>query len=92
MGDNLKLTLSKKDVENLIKSLDIDPSEYCVLATEDASETIVITTNDGLKLLLIKNHNAKEISDWNFNEEYSRNRDRKTYSIIGDGALLEKGY
>ena len=92
MGDNLKLTLHKDDVETLIKSMDIGPSEYCVLATEDAAETILITTNDGLKLLLVENYGAKEISDWHFNEEYQRNKKEKAYSILGEGALIDKGY
>ncbi len=72
--------------------MNINPSEYCVLASEDASETIVITTNDGLKLLLIKDYNAKEISDWNFNEEYQVNKNSKELVLLGDGALLNKGY
>ena len=92
MGDNLKLTMNIEDMEAFLKSTDVDASQYCVLAAADNSDTIVITTNDGLKLLLINDHNAKEISDWNFNEEYQKNRNSKQYKIIGDSTLINKGY
>ncbi len=92
MADNLELNLSLDKVTRLLALTSINPSEYCILATENASETIVITSNHLLKLILIEDYNAKEISDWTFNEEYQKNKGTQKYTIIGDGALIDKGY
>ena len=92
MGDNLKVILSKEDAESLIKSMDIHSSEYCMLSCEEDEEVIIITTNDGLKLILIKHYDATEMSDWNFNELYQKDKDRKQYIVVGESNLLNKGY
>ena len=92
MADNLKLTLNKADVEKLIESMDVSPSEYCIWAGKGKEGTIVITTNDGLKLLLVKDYGAVELSDWQFNELYQSSKEVKKYAVIGESALLYKGY
>ena len=92
MSDNLKLTMGIKDVEELLGAMELTPSEYCALYTTNPSDTVIITTNDGLKLLLLNNHNAEEISDWDFNDMYSKETNSNRYTLIGNSSFVDKGY
>ena len=92
MADNLKLTQGLDKVKRLLALIAIDPSQYCILSTTDRTETIVITSNHELKMLLLEDYEATEISDWTFHEQYQKSKGSKEYTIIGEGALIEKGY
>src|SRR5688572_5562683 len=89
MSDNLSLTMCLEDVQKLLKNTTVPASEYCVLYDSVPSHTLVITTNEGFRLLLVKEYGASEVSDWYFNEQYVSSKERKNYTIIGNKTLVD---